>query len=183
MARGRRPSPRSADVWIVGHTVVITGTNLIARTSAPEVRFSPYATDRIADHRSRCRSERHQSWSSPRVRGRTIRSRPTLARRCSRPYLVPPPDCAPVTQRQREGITFKLKRAVMPVDYSLDRTPLSPCVAAPRQDQRKKNGLKNVANATTGDTGPTVRRPRASPASTGPLPRRLAWGTLLPTSV
>ena len=105
-------------------------------------------------------------------------------------FLVPPPDCVPDTGNEHaRSITFKIKKsgAASGVVSSTEDPAFTDCAAAvPVKIQRKTSGgWKTVGKATTTDAGRTLRRSRTSRASKSsvPLPRRLALGILLPTSV
>jgi|SwirhirootsSR2_FD_contig_111_328713_length_1254_multi_4_in_0_out_0_1 hypothetical protein len=153
-----------------GTTVVITGTNLIAADfSGGEVRFSPYDDpDNIATHTVPDVDD--VTSLSVIVPSGTGTAHPTVdgpievitdvgSVFSTTSYLLPPPDCAPVTGNEHaRAITFKLKKsgAAKGVLSSTEDPAFTDCVAAaPVKIQKKKkgDGWKTKATATTDDTG------------------------------
>jgi len=152
-----------------GTTVVITGTNLIdSDLDGAEVRFSPYDAARIAAH------------TVPDVDDVTSLSVVVPSGSGDGPievitdvvggdifsttnFLVPPPDCVPVTGNEHaRGITFKInkKGKASGVVSSTEDPAFTDCVAAvPVKIQRKtKSGWKNAGTTTTNDTGAYTKK-------------------------
>jgi IPT/TIG domain len=154
---------------LTGTTVVITGTNLIAADlGGAEVRFSPYDTDRIADHTvpdvddvtSISVVQPSGSGDGPISVATDVGSAVFSATS----YLVPPPDCVPGTGNEHaRNITFKItkKGRASGVVSSTEDPAFTDCVSAvPVKIQRKKpgGGWKTVGNTTTDDTGAYAKK-------------------------
>jgi hypothetical protein len=146
-----------------GDVVVITGTNLINTAfEGAEVRFSPYDTDRIADHTVPDVDDvTSLSVVVPTGSGDgpiQVTTDVGSAIFSSANFLTPPPDCAPVTGNEHaRSITFKLKKSgkASGVVSSTEDPAFTDCAAAvPVKIQKKTNsGWKTVGKATTTDTG------------------------------
>jgi hypothetical protein len=145
-----------------GTVVAITGTNLIdSDFNGATVRFSPYTT--VATHTVPDVSDvtalsvivPSGSGDGPIQVSTDVGS----AVFSTTSYLVPPPDCAPVTGNEHaRSITFKISKAgkASGVLSSTEDPAFTDCVAAvPVKIQKKKkgDGWKTKATATTDDTG------------------------------
>jgi hypothetical protein len=96
-------------------------------------------------------------------------------------FLTPPPDCAPVTGNEHaRAITFKLKKSgsASGAVSSTEDPAFTACVAdAPVKIQRKKNGSwKNVASATTNDTGAYSATTKGKPGKYRALAKKVSLG-------
>ena len=152
-----------------GNVVVITGTNLIAGSTLTggEVRFSPYGAGQIATH------------VVPDVDDVTSLSVVVPTGAADGPiavntgvgaavfsaasFLVPPPDCVPVTGTTHErSISFKIKSSgkASGVVKSTEDPAFTDCAAAvPVKIQKKTNsGWKTVGKTTTTDTGSYAKK-------------------------
>ena len=169
-----------------GDVVVITGTNLINTAfEGAEVRFSPYDTDRIADH------------TVPDVDDVTSLSVVVPSGSGDGPiqvtndvgssvfstanFLVPPPDCAPVTGNEHaRGITLKLKKSgkASGAVSSTEDPAFTDCVASvPVKIQRKtKSGWKNAGSTTTSDTGSYSLKTKGKPGKYRALAPKTSLG-------
>jgi hypothetical protein len=169
-----------------GATVVITGTNLIrANLTGGFVVFPPYGGAQIATH------------TVPDVDDVTSLSVIVPSGSGDGPilvvtdvgqvfstgnFLVPPPDCAPVTGNEHaRGITFKLKKsgAASGVLSSTEDPAFTECVAAaPVKIQKKKkgDGWKTKATATTDDTGSYSATINAKPGKYRALAPKVSLG-------
>jgi hypothetical protein len=170
-----------------GTVVAITGTNLINSSfEGAEVRFSPYDTDRIAGHTVPDVSDvTALSVIVPTGSGDgpiQVATDVGSAVFSSASYLVPPPDCAPVTGNEHaRAITFKLKKSgkASGVLSSTEDPAFDECVAAaPVKIQKKKkgDGWKTKATATTDDTGSYSATINAKPGKYRALAPKVSLG-------
>jgi hypothetical protein len=145
-----------------GTVVAITGTNLIdSDFDGAEIRFNPYTT--VAAHTVPDVSDvTALSVIVPSASGDgpiQVTTDVGSAVFSTTSYLVPPPDCAPVTGNEHaRAITFKISKAgkASGVLSSTEDPAFTDCVAAaPVKIQKKKkgDGWKTKATATTDDTG------------------------------
>ena len=153
---------------LAGSGVVITGTNLIAANLlGGEVRFSPYAAGQIATHTvpdvddvtSLSVLVPTGSGDGP-IQVSTDVS--TVFSTTS--FLVPPPDCEPVTTpTHSRSVSFKItkKGKASGVVSSTEDPAFTDCVASvPVKIQKRKpgGGWKTVGTATTNDTGAYTKK-------------------------
>jgi hypothetical protein len=170
-----------------GTVVDITGTNLIDSSfDGAEVRFSPYDAPRIAGHTVPDVSDvtalsvivPSGSGDGPIQVATDVGSAVFSATS----YLVPPPDCAPVTGNEHaRSSTFKLKKSgkASGVLSSTEDPAFTECVAAaPVKIQKKKkgDGWKTKATATTDDTGSYSAKINAKPGKYRALAPKVSLG-------
>ncbi|HEX2404780.1 MAG TPA: IPT/TIG domain-containing protein [Acidimicrobiia bacterium] len=145
-------------------TVVITGTNLIQPGFVgADVFFNPYGAGQEADHTvpdvddvtSLSVIQPSGSADGPISVDTGVTTNPVFS---SASYLVPPPDCTPVTAGHARSISFKLKKSgkASGVVKSTEDPAFTACVSGvPVKIQKKKKGggWKTLKNVTTSDTG------------------------------
>jgi hypothetical protein len=170
-----------------GDTVVLTGTNLITATGlvGGEVRFSPYGAGQIATHTVPDVDDvTSLSVVIPSGSGDGPVSVETDVGTAfsTTSFLVPPPDCAPVTGNEHaRSITFKISKAgkASGVLSSTEDPAFTACVAAvPVKIQKKKkgDGWKTKATATTDDTGSYSATINAKPGKYRALAPKVSLG-------
>jgi hypothetical protein len=169
-----------------GDVVVITGTNLINTAfEGAEVRFSPYDTDRIADHTVPDVDDvTSLSVVVPTGSGDgpiQVTTDVGSAIFSSANFLTPPPDCAPVTGNEHaRSITFKLKKSgkASGVVSSTEDPAFTDCVASvPVKIQRKtSSGWKNAGTTTTTDTGSYTKKTKGKPGKYRALAPAMSLG-------
>jgi hypothetical protein len=168
-----------------GTVVAITGTNLIdSDFNGAEVRFNPYTTvavntvPDVSDVTALSVIVPSASGDGPIQVTTDVGS----AKFSATSYLVPPPDCAPVTGNEHaRSITFKLKKsgAAKGVLSSTEDPAFTDCVAAaPVKIQKKKkgDGWKTKATATTDDTGSYSAKINAKPGKYRALAPKVSLG-------
>jgi hypothetical protein len=179
-----------------GDVVVITGTNLIsANLSGATVFFSPYdtalppaveATHTVPDvddvtSLSVIVPSTTSGANSGTVDGPIKVITDVGSAFSATSFLVPPPDCAPVTGNEHaRSITFKLKKsgAASGVVSSTEDPAFTDCVASvPVKIQRKtKSGWKNAGSTTTTDTGSYTKQTKGKPGKYRALAPAMSLG-------
>jgi hypothetical protein len=168
-----------------GTTVTITGTNLIqGNLTGAIVAFSPYAPAQVATHTvpdvddvtSLSVIVPSGSGDGPILVATNVGG-PVFS---TANFLVPPPDCVAATGHTR-AITLKLKKSgkASGVVSSTETTPFTACAnAVPVKIQKKKYGnWKNVASATTSDTGSYTATTKGKPGKYRALAPATTVGT------
>jgi hypothetical protein len=170
-----------------GTVVAITGTNLIDSSfNGAEVKFSPYGAGQVAAHTVPDVSDvTALSVIVPAGTGDgpiSVQTDVGGAVFSATSYLVPPPDCAPVTGNEHaRSITLKLKRngKASGVVSSTEAEPFTACVAeVPVKFKFKPKGKswKNAGSTVTDDQGNYSKKLKGKPGKYKAIATKVSIG-------